>query len=98
MELARGLEISTAKGCAWRAVYFATLTIGGDAAGWKRPVERRQFAHIGIDPTASRANIFGAIGRLSFHVNIPCMSWKQSQWHIRTLWQRAIRSLDGRFV
>lgn len=97
MTLAKGIEISNAKGCAWRALYLAILTIDGDPAAWQRPVTRRQIAHVGIDPTATRPSIFGAIGRFSFRAPIPFMTWKPRQWYIRQRWQHFIKSLDGRF-
>jgi hypothetical protein len=100
MQKAIGVEVSTAQGCAWRAVYVAVLFIEGDAASYMRPVTRRQVAHIGIDPMPQAA-VFGGVawGRWgwSFRARLPFMAWRSGQCRLRTKWQRAVKSLDGRF-
>ena len=88
-----GLELSTSEGCAWRAIYLSVLRRND----LYHVPERRQFAHLGIDPSSSRANIFGAVGSCHFRFFLPFAIWRQNQWYICTLWQRFLHSLDGRF-
>lgn len=83
--------IDTARHCAWRAIYVAVRRMDGN---WEY---RHQIAHLGIDPTASRASIFGAVGRFHFRIPLPFTHWRYKQWHIKTLWQRFLQSLDGRY-
>lgn len=92
MEWKAHIEVQTAEGCAWRAVY---LHVNG-----------RQVAHLGVDPCLGvRPTAFGSVklGRLgrSFQLSLPHVPWKNdisglrlqayrlSQW----FWSR----VDGRF-
>ena len=94
------LEITTANGCAWRAIYIAV----------RRHFEcgtqyRAQIAHIGIDPNISgRAEIFGGLawGRrgVSFRLRVPFSTYRCGDGLRAALHQRVrtwLHSIDGRF-
>lgn len=97
LKLILSLSIQGAGRCAWRALYFS-LGSGYD---------RRQFAHIGIDPTASGGpQLFGGLGSFSFRFVLPHISWREVGEYeyapevkaVYQLQQRLLRRLDGRFT
>lgn len=88
------MKYATAGRCAWRAVYLTT-------AGGSR-------LHLGIDPTASVPNIFGAIeppfrrGQanrrpFAFRVALPVLSWRRA-YALRRLGALAIYRLQQRIL
>lgn len=92
-------QIETARDCAWRAFY---ISVRSSHDGTRANEFRRQIFHLGIDPTSSRASVFGAIAptlrcRRSFRLYLPFMGWRANQCRLRTWWQRRVHRLDGRF-
>lgn len=101
------LKVAFATGCAWRAVYVSVRSEWD--AGVQRPVYRQVF-RLGIDPTASVPNVFGAIGfekvirgRLPFvswRFPIPRIRYRYPMGKVRSVlyrWQQAaLFRLDGR--
>jgi len=94
--------IVTAHKCAWRAFY---VYVRVQTAGSNEWYERQVF-HLGIDPTASRPSIFGAVQwhrrGFSWRVPVKLLSWRMVMRFpfLRRLyvWQGYILfKLDGRF-
>lgn len=78
------MKIQYAEKCAWRAFYCITN-------------KGYQFAHLGIDPTASKPNIFGSLLSMQFRIYLPFMYWEANESRLKRKWRNWITSLDGRF-
>jgi hypothetical protein len=94
--------ISTSHKCGWRAFYVSVRVQTAGANEW----HQRQVFRLGIDPTASRPSIFGAVQwhrrGFSWRVPIKLISWRMVMRFpfLRRLyvWQgHMLFKLDGRF-
>ena len=97
----RDLQLVTAGGCAWRAVYVYTGTM--QRSGYRE----RKIAHLGIDPSCltNAPVLFGSIAGHDFRVALPRISWcmvMRSGYHPAVLrlykaQQWLLCGLDGRY-
>ena len=82
------MQIQTAGGCAWRALY---LSLNG-----------RQIAHIGVDPNNGvTPQLFGGFRWKSFRLPLPTLRWKWPCSGVRMFAYRMVHqfwfNVDGRY-
>lgn len=87
------LHIQFADRCAWRAVYFSTVTNN----------QRRQFMHFSIDPSDCyvKPTFSGSCGRWHWRIRLPVVRWVPNAGPLRRAFYQASarfwHGMDGRF-